>query len=583
MAAYDVVLRGGLIVDGSGEEPFVGDIALTGDRIAVIGVVDGQGDREIDASGRIITPGFVDIHTHYDGQAVWSQRMTPSSAHGVTTVVIGNCGVGFAPCRAADRDLLINVMEGVEDIPGVVMAEGLAWDWETFPEFLDTLEARPRDIDVAAYLPHSPLRVFVMGARGAAREMATSEDLRRMRNIAREAIEVGALGFATSRTFIHRTAAGTPIPSFDASEEELAEIAMGLADAGGGMVQAVMDVPQRSWDAELNTLRQVVRRSGRPATFTFGAPNSGPPIWRPVLEALDDAQANGEVLSAQIFPRPIGMIVGLEMSTHPFALCPSYRPIARLPLNERVAALRDPGLRARLLDEQPAEGHPLAAMGRNWSFMFPLADPPVYDPVSAESVAARAAAAAVSPEEIAYDLLLENEGRAMLYVALGNFHENRLDAVREIMAHPSTVLGLGDGGAHYGSICDASYPTFVLAYWARDRADGFSVAQAVRMLAHDPARVVGLADRGLLAAGYKADLNVIDLERVALHKPTLLSDLPAGGRRLDQGADGYDMTIVSGEIIAERGVPTRALPGKLIRGAQAAPAEAVPVAASCDG
>jgi N-acyl-D-amino-acid deacylase len=286
MAAYDLVLRGGLIVDGSGDEPYIGDVGVTDRQIAAVGVVEGEGTREIDAAGRVVTPGFVDIHTHYDGQAVWSDRMTPSSAHGVTTAVIGNCGVGFAPCRAEDRELLINVMEGVEDIPGVVMAEGLAWSWETFPEFLDTLDGRPRDIDIAAYLPHSPLRVFAMGARGAAREAATPQDLQRMRELAREAIGAGALGFATSRTFIHRTAAGTPIPSFDSSRDELVEIAMGLADAGGGIVQAVMDVPQRSWDEELDTLRHVIRRSGRPATFTFGAPNSGPPIWRPVLEAL---------------------------------------------------------------------------------------------------------------------------------------------------------------------------------------------------------------------------------------------------------------------------------------------------------
>lgn len=571
MTTYDFVLRGGLVVDGGGGEPFVGDVAVTGDRICAVGTVDGRGTREIDVEGRIVTPGFVDIHTHYDGQAVWSERMTPSSAHGVTTVVIGNCGVGFAPCRAEDRDLLINVMEGVEDIPGVVMAEGLAWDWETFPEFLDTLEARPRDIDVAAYLPHSPLRVFAMGARGAAREAATPDDLRRMRALTREAVEAGALGFATSRTFIHRTAAGTPIPSFEAAHEELAEIAMGLADAGGGIVQAVMDVPQREWAEELATLREVICRSGRPATFTFGAPNSGPPIWRPVLDVLDEARAKGEDLSAQIFPRPIGMIVGLEMSTHPFALSPSFQSIAKLPLAEKVTAMRNPALRGRLLAERPAEGHPLAAMGRSWSFMFPLGDPPDYEPDATESVAARAARAGTTPEAIAYDLLLEDDGRAMLYVALGNFHENRLDAVREIMAHPSTVLGLGDGGAHYGSICDASYPTFVLAYWVRDRGNGFTLAQAIRMLAHDPARVVGLADRGLIAPGYKADLNVIDLDRVALRKPALRSDLPAGGRRLDQDAVGYDMTIVSGRIIAEHDVPTRERPGKLIRGAQPAP------------
>ncbi|WP_162987158.1 N-acyl-D-amino-acid deacylase family protein [Sphingomonas paeninsulae] len=572
MAHYDLILRGGLLVDGSGGEPVQGDLAISDGLISAIGVIDGDGEREIDVTGRVITPGFVDIHTHYDGQAMWSERMNPSSAHGVTTVVLGNCGVGFAPCRAADHDLLINVMEGVEDIPGVVMAEGLDWDWESFPQYLDALDRRRRDIDIAAYLPHSPLRVFAMGARGAERASATKDDLALMRTLAREAIEAGALGFATSRTFIHRTASGLQIPSFDASNDELEAIAMGLSDAGGGILQAVLDVPQRSWAEEIGALREVARRSGRPVTFTFAAPNGGPPIWQPVFDMLDDAKARGESLSAQIFPRPIGMIVGLELSTHPFAQCPGFQPIAALPLAEKLAAMRDPVLRARLLSEAPIEGHPLAAMGRAWAWMFPLSDPPNYSPSADDSVAARAARLQVSPEEVVYDLLLEEDGHAMLYVALGNFHDGKLDVVRDMILHPGTILGLGDGGAHYGAICDASYPTFMLAYWTRDRGhDRIPLALAIRMLAHDPARVVGLADRGLLAVGYKADVNVIDLDRLTLCKPMLSYDLPAGGRRLDQRAEGYDLTIVSGEIIAEHGVPTAALPGRLVRGAQSAP------------
>ena len=571
---YDLVLRGGLIVDGTVGEPVIGDVAIHDGRIAAIGAIEGAGEQEIDVAGRIVTPGFVDIHTHYDAQAIWSERMTPSSAHGVTTVVVGNCGVGFAPCRKADHALLINVMEGVEDIPGVVMAEGLDWDWETFPDYLDALDRRRRDIDIATYLPHSPLRVFAMGARGAEREPANDEDLARMRRLAREAIDAGALGFATSRTFIHRTAAGTQIPSFQASDDELQAIAMGLADAGGGILQAVLDVPQRSWEEEVGALRRIARRAGRPVTFTFAAPNAGPPIWQPVFDMLDDAHARGESLSAQVFPRPIGMLVGLELSTHPFAQCPSFAPIAALPLAEKVAAMRAPALRATLIAETPAEGHPLAAMGRAWAWMFPLSDPPNYSPAIEDSVAARAERRHVSPEEIAYDMLLEEGGHAMLYVALGNFHDGKLDVVRDLLTHPGTVLGLGDGGAHYGAICDASYPTFMLTYWARDRgAGGISLSQAVRMLTHDPARVVGLLDRGLLRPGYKADVNVIDLDRLHLRKPALTYDLPAGGRRLDQQADGYDLTIVSGKIIAERGVPTAARPGRLIRGARPAPSE----------
>jgi len=572
MSDFDLVLRGGLIVDGSGGEPFAGDVAIRGGIIAAVGDVKGRGAREIDVAGRIVTPGFVDVHTHYDGQAIWSDRLNPSSQHGVTTVVAGNCGVGFAPCRPADHDLLINVMEGVEDIPGVVMADGLSWDWETFPQYLDALETRPRDIDIAAYLPHSPLRVYAMGERGAAREPANDDDLAKMRRLAKEAIEAGALGFATSRTFIHRTASGQQIPSFDASDAELSAIAEGLADAGDGIIQVVLDVPMRTWDEELGMLRNVMRSSGRPATFTFGAPNSGPRMWEPVLAMLNDARAEGQELSAQVFPRPIGMIAGLELSTNPFCLCPSYAPIAALPFEEKVAAMRDPGVRAKLISEAPAEGHPLTQMGRAWDWMFPLNDPPDYEPPLETSVAAVARQRGVTPEEVAYDMLLEDDGHAMLLIALGNFYEGRLDTVKMLLERPDTLVGLGDGGAHYGVICDASFPTFTLAHWVRDRRENrMTLADAVRMLAWTPARTVGLHDRGLLAPGYKADMNVIDLDRLRLCRPEVRYDLPAGGRRLDQRAEGYDLTIVSGTIIAEKDQPTSARPGRLVRGTRAAP------------
>ncbi|ARS27560.1 N-acyl-D-amino-acid deacylase family protein [Sphingomonas sp. KC8] len=574
MADYDLVLRGGLVADGNGGEPQLGDVAISGDRIVAVGVVAGAGAREIDVAGRVVTPGFVDVHTHYDGQAIWSDRLNPSSQHGVTTVVVGNCGVGFAPCRAADHDLLINVMEGVEDIPGVVMAEGLDWAWESFPEYLDALDARPRDIDIAAYLPHSPLRVYAMGDRGAAREAANEDDLARMRLIAKEAIEAGALGFATSRTFIHRTAAGSQIPSFEASQAELEAVAMGLADAGDGIIQAVLDVPMRSWDDEISMLRDVMRRTGRPATFTLAAPNTGPKLWEPVLAILDEAHAEGQALTAQVFPRPVGMIAGLELSTNPFCLCPSYQPIAMLPLAEKVAAMRDPALRAKLVAEAPADGHPLTQMGRAWDWMFPLGAQPNYEPSLDISVSALARQRGVTPEEVAYDLLLEDDGHAMLLIALGNFHEGRLDAVRAMLDHPNTVIGLGDGGAHYGVICDASFPTFTLTYWVRDRKDDrIGLGEAVKMLTLEPARAVGLHDRGLIAPGYKADLNVIDLDRLRLCRPEVRYDLPAGGRRLDQRAEGYDFTIVSGTIIAERDVPTAARPGRLVRGSRPTPTQ----------
>jgi N-acyl-D-aspartate/D-glutamate deacylase len=570
---YELIIRNGLIVDGSGGEPYPADVAVKNGRIAAVGIVDGKGDEEIDAAGRLVTPGFVDIHTHYDGQAIWSNRLSPSSSHGVTTVVVGNCGVGFAPCRPADHELLIRVMEGVEDIPGVVMAEGLPWNWETFPEYLDALEAHPRDIDVAAYLPHSPLRVYAMGERGAGREPATADDLARMRALAREAIEAGAVGFASSRQFIHRTKAGEQIPSFDAADAELEAIAQGLADAGDGVVQVVLNTPFQSWDSELGRLRGVVAKSGRPATFTLGVSNTGPDtVWKDALALVDRANAAGEAITAQVFPRPIGMVTGHELTVNPFCLCPSYQALGSLPFEQKIAELRKAETRAKIIAEKPADGHPLAVIGRSWDWMFPFGDPPNYEPPLDTSIGAQARAQGVPPEQLAYDYLLQEGGTAKLYVALGNYQDGRLDAVLAMMKHRHSVVGLGDGGAHYGVICDASYPTFMLTYWTRDRdGERLSVGEAVRALAFDPAQVLGLKDRGLIAVGYKADLNVIDYAGLALHAPDIKFDLPAGGKRLDQGATGYDFTIVSGKVIRRADRATGELPGRLVRGSQAAP------------
>jgi len=571
-ATFDLVVRGGLIVDGSGAPPFVGDVAIRADRIVGVGEVGGVGTEEIDARGGVVTPGFVDIHTHYDGQAIWSDRLTPSSAHGVTTAVLGNCGVGFAPCRAEDHDLLVRVMEGVEDIPGVVMAEGLPWTWETFPEYLDALASRPRDIDVAAYLPHSPLRVYVMGERGAAREPASEADLARMRDLAREAIDAGAIGIASSRLVMHRTKAGEQIPSYAAADAELRAIAGGMADAGSGIVQMVLNAPLESWDAELDHLVGVVESCGRPATFTLGTSNRGPRVWDEAMARIAAANGAGAAITAQVLPRPIGLMMGHELSTNPFCVCPSYAALDRLPFAEKIARLRAPSVRATLLGETPAEGNAFAASARNWAWMFPFGDPPNYEPAQEESVAARAAAAGVTPEEWAYDYLLEQDGRAILYATLGNFHEGRLDAVHELMTREDVVVGLGDGGAHYGAICDASYPTFMLTYWTRDRVGPrLSLEHAVRALSRAPAEAVGLRDRGLLRPGYKADLNVIDADGLTLHAPEIRYDLPAGGRRLDQRASGYRATIVSGRIMSRDDQPTGALPGRVVRGAQDEP------------
>jgi N-acyl-D-aspartate/D-glutamate deacylase len=566
---YDCVIRGGTVVDGTGSDPVIADIAIEHGRIVAVGKVDGAGAEEIDASGRLVTPGFVDIHTHYDGQAIWSSRMAPSSAHGVTTVVMGNCGVGFAPCRAGDHDLLIKVMEGVEDIPGAVMADGLPWDWETFPEYLDALDARPRDIDTAVYLPHSPLRVYAMGQRGADREPATEDDLARMRDLAREAVEAGALGFATSRLHIHRTADGDAIPTFASSEAELSAITDGLKQAGKGVIQAVLDFPDDDWQG-LALLRRLAEQSGRPVTFTMGSGNSGVEGWRDGLRRVEDANRAGLAITAQVFPRPIGLVLGHGLSINPFCLCPTYKAMAGLSLTDKVAELRRPEVREKLLTEKPGDSPSmLALLGRTYDWMFPLSDPPDYEPPAETSVGARARRLGLTPEEVIYDMLLEDDGKAMVYVALGNFYNAKLDSVREMMQHKDTVLGLGDGGAHYGMICDASYPTFMLSHWTRDRAEGrVSIAWAVKSLASDPARAVGLNDRGILAPGYRADINIIDYAALRLHAPTVVFDLPAGGRRLDQTAAGYDLTMVNGKITYRAGKPTGELPGRLVRGAQ---------------
>ena len=571
--SYDLVIRNGTIVDGLGAEPYRGDVAVTGGVIVAVGTVEGDADREIDATGLLVTPGFVDLHTHYDGQAIWSQRMSPSSSHGVTTALMGNCGVGFAPCRAGDHEVLVDVMAGVEDIPGVVMTDGLPWDWETFPQYLDALESRQRDIDVAAYLPHSPLRVYVMGRRGADCEPATAEDMALMRKLAAEAIEVGALGVSSSRFAFHKTGSGAPIPTYDAAYEEISAIAGGMADAGGGLLQFIPDLPAGGYEPVLQQVFEAATEAGVPVTFTLTTGNSGEPIWPGAVNLIEKFNAAGGDITAQVFARPIGLVIGLELTANPFVLYPSYQEIADLPLAERVAQMRKPEVRARIIADTPGQGHPFMYFAQAWEWMFPLDEPADYEPAAEQSILARAAARVVSPLEEAYDRLLDEDGHAMMLVALANFENNSLDTVGELMRRDDVVLGLGDGGAHYGMICDASYPTFVLAHWARDRASGrLPVAEAVRQLTSVPARVAGLADRGRIAVGYKADLNVIDHDRLTLHRPVIAHDLPAGGRRLDQTADGYVATLVSGEVIAENGVPTSARPGKLIRGRRPAPA-----------
>jgi N-acyl-D-aspartate/D-glutamate deacylase len=568
MSTYDLIIRGGTIADGTGGALVEGDVAIKDGRIAAIGMVAGSAAEEIDARGRVVTPGFVDVHTHYDGQAIWGEEMTPSSSHGVTTVVMGNCGVGFAPCRAEDQAMLINVMEGVEDIPGVVMTEGLPWDWETFPEYLDRLDAGKRDIDVAAYLPHSPLRVYAMGERGAKREAATPDDLAKMRALTKEAMDAGALGFATSRLSIHKTADGGAIPTFETDVRELEAIACGMKDAGHGTFQIVLDAFV-GWDKEYPVIDAVVEASGRPATFTLASANEGPARWRTVLDLMAASKARGRQVTAQVMPRPIGVVIGLDLSVHPFILCPSWAGMAGLSLADRMAAMRDPAFRAAILAEEPGRGHPLVELGRNWRWIFPFDDSVDYAPPPERSLALLAEARGCSPAEVAYDFFLETEGKGLMLNAIGGFEGNSLAATHEMLAHPDCIPALGDGGAHYGAICDASYSTFLLKHFVRDGRDGgFGLAQAIHMLTQKAARAVGLNDRGVLAVGAKADINVIDMERLHLHLPDIVHDLPAGGRRLDQKATGYDATIVSGAVIRRMDQGTGARPGRLVRGAR---------------
>jgi len=570
--AWDLVIRGGTVVDGTGGAPFAADVAVRDGLIVQVGEVAGHGAQEIDARGRIVTPGFVDIHTHYDGQATWDHHMQPSAWHGVTTVVMGNCGVGFAPCKPQDHDRLIRLMEGVEDIPFPVLAQGLPWNWESFPDYLDSLDGRSFDVDIGTQLPHAALRVFVMGERGANREDAGEADIHAMAAIAKRAVEAGALGFSTSRTLNHRTSDGQPTPTLTASEDELTGIAMGLAAAGKGTLQFVSDFADP--EAEFAMLRRIVERSGRPLSFSLVQSPRDPDQWKLLLDRLADASAAGLPMRAQVCGRPVGILFGFELTLNPFSSHPSYREIAGLPLAERVQRLRDPDLRARLLAEGAPGGPGFAAnMTRNWRIMFLMGDEPDYEQTADATIAALAAARGTTPEELALDHMLSNGGKGMLYLPFLNYANGSLDPSHAMLTHPDTVPGLSDGGAHVGMICDGSFPTSNLTHWTRDRTRGpkLSLEAMVRMQTHDTAQAVGLGDRGLIAPGYRADLNVIDYRNLRLKAPAVAHDLPAGGRRLVQRADGYVATIVAGVVTYRDGEPTGALPGRLLRGARSAP------------
>jgi N-acyl-D-aspartate/D-glutamate deacylase len=494
---------------------------------------------------------------------------------------MGNCGVGFAPCKPDQRDILVKVMEGVEDVPEVVMTEGLPWNWETFPQYLDALEARSFDIDVAAQLPHSALRVYVMGERGAAQEPPSADDLRKMRELTTEAIRAGALGVTTSRNMLHRTKAGELAPSLFSEEDELAALAAGLKDAGQGVFQ-IIPAPMGDAVTEFAIMRKLAEQSGRPLSYSLiQMPTGDEQAWRKSLEALTQANRDGLQMRAQVAPRPVGMFYGLELSYHPFAYHPTYKAMARLPLADRVARMRDPHVRAQLLSEQAEDTNPVNLKTvRAFQFCYAWGEEADYEPNIADRIDNLAKAAGLSVEEYAYDLLLAREGQAMFYQPGANYRDRNLNAVREMLGHPQAVVGLADGGAHYGMICDASFPTYFLARWARDAepSQRIELPQAIAALTSEPAKLAGLNDRGRLAVGFKADINLIDLPRLKVHVPTVAHDLPAGGRRMRQLADGYVATIVSGTVTYRNGEHTGALPGRLVRGQRELSAAAASVA-----
>ncbi len=569
MAEHDLVVRGGFVVDGSGAPGREADIAIKHGKIAEIGEVRGTGTDEIDAKGKLVAPGFVDIHTHYDGQVTWGDALSPSSNHGVTTAIMGNCGVGFAPVRTTDHDRLIRLMEGVEDIPFPVLAEGLPWNWESFPDYLDSLEDRAFDIDFGAQLPHAALRVFVMGDRGANREDATDEDIADMAVLAKAAVEAGALGFSTSRTLNHRTSDGKPTPTLTASEKELTGIAMALGEAGKGVLQFVSDFNDPQKEAAM--LRRLVEKSGRPLSVSLAQADVSPDGWKHLLAEIESASAAGLDMRAQVGPRPVGVLLGLELTLNPFSGHPVYQSIANEPFEKRVHMLKDPAFQQRLLEDEPDADNPFVkSILRNFGKMFVLGDPPDYEPTEDKTVAAIARARGTSPEAVMLDLMLADDGRGMIYLPFLNYAQGSLDPVKAMLESPASLPGLSDGGAHVGMICDGSFPTTLLTHWGRDRTRGdkLPLEFLIKRQCHDTAAWVGLKDRGLLQPGYRADLNVIDFDGLTLHTPHIVHDLPAGGRRLMQHADGYEATLVAGQVIQRHGEATGAKPGRLVRGAQ---------------
>jgi N-acyl-D-amino-acid deacylase len=569
----DLVIRNALLADGTGSPVRPADVVVDGERITDVteaGAAPGA-RREIDAEGRLTTPGFVDIHTHYDGQATWDPEVSPSGWHGVTTVVMGNCGVGFAPASADRREWLVQLMEGVEDIPGTALVEGMSWNWESFPEYLDELESMPRVMDIAAQIPHGALRAYVMGERGASNEEADEADIAEMSILTEQALLAGAVGFSTTRTMLHRAKDGELAAGTTAGADELIGIGEALGRARAGVFEVASDMFDSA--AEFAWMAEISKRTGRPVSFGCLQNDFAPEAWRDLLERSDAANADGAWIVPQVAGRPACALFGWESTIHPFVTHRAYRAIADLPLPERVARLRTPEVREAILSEEVSVGGFAQMVLTSFQKLFPLGDPPDYEPSPDTSVAAMARREGRDANEVAYDLMLQRDGHELLYFPILGYSHGSFDALAEMLRHPGTVLGLGDGGAHCGVLCDASLPTYMLSHWTRDRDRGerLGLEEAVAMQTSRTAALYGFADRGIVAPGYRADLNVIDLDALSLEPPEMVHDLPAGGRRLVQRAKGYAATVCAGVPVRIGDEATGVRPGRLVRGAQPAP------------
>ena len=564
---YDLIIKNGTVYDGTGDKPFVADIAIKGRKIEAIGELEEVSKQTINAEGKIVAPGFVDIHTHYDGQVTWDPYLRPSTYHGVTTVVMGNCGVGFSPCKPEERDWLISLMEGVEDIPGTALHEGINWQWESFPEYLDILENKPLAIDVGTQIPHGAVRAYVMGQRGINREEATQEEIDRMSQLVKEAIQAGAFGFSTSRTEKHRDSSGALTPSITAHKNELVSIANSIGELNSGVLQGISDF--YDFESEFDIFKEMSQSSGRPISITVEQMDQRPDWWHQLLDGIEAAQNKGINMYGQVPPRATGINMGLEVTLNPFTFYPSFYDLSKKSLEEKVATMRDPKFKKKLLSEQPVSiGNPLVEeITQSFNKMFRLGDPANYEPDPDSSFEAIAKKQNISPQEVAYDCLLEKEGKALIYHPLFNYLPGNLDFVEKMLNHPYSISGLGDAGAHCGAISDASFPTTLIQHWGRDRTRGKKIPleKLISMQTLETSRLLGISDRGVLKEGYKADINVIDFDNLTLHEPEVLHDLPAGGRRLVQKASGYEYTIVSGQIAFKNGEATGALNGRLIR------------------